>query len=126
MLAVAGFGTIGERAMMPRVATVSLRDHVSDDLLSQVARILCGTPMSAGFVQRGDLPEVDSELEPFFDWDSVRGDGRGFFRSDPRECASRRVELRGPTDLDPGPLPMDEAPEDITASAWHLTFCSDA
>jgi hypothetical protein len=111
---------------MPRVATVSLKDHVSDDLLAQLARILCGTPLAADFVKRADQPDVDAELEPFFDWDSVRGDGRGFFRTDPRECASRRVDLRGPTDLDPGPLPMDEAPEDVTASAWHLTFDEDS
>jgi hypothetical protein len=107
---------------MARVATVSLRDLVGDDLLAQVARILCGTPLSPGFVERWDLPQVDPELEPFLDWDSLRGDGRGFFRSDPRECATRRVDLRGPTDLDPGPLPMEEAPAEITASARHLTF----
>jgi hypothetical protein len=107
---------------MPRVTTVSLKDLVSDELLLQVARILCGTSPQPGFVERFDLPEVDAELEPFFDWDSLRCDGRGFFRSDPRECASRRIDLRGPTDLDPGPLPMEEAPDEITASAWHLSF----
>jgi len=102
---------------MARLATVSLRDHVSRDLLVEVVRLMCGRPL--GFV---DAPEVDvdAEIEPFFDWDAIRGHGAGFFCGDEHECRSRRVDLRGPTDLDPGPLPMEEAPEDITAR--HLIF----
>ncbi|MEQ1571620.1 MAG: hypothetical protein ABMA64_38685 [Myxococcota bacterium] len=104
------------------MTTVSLSDHVSDNLLAQLARVLCGTPLDPGFVERVDLPDIDADLEPFYDWDSLRCAGRGYFATDPLECASRRIDLRGPTDLDPGPLPMEEAPDDITASAWHLSF----
>jgi hypothetical protein len=93
---------------MPRVATLSLRDHAGGDLLTDLLRALFVSPPPA-FVRGGDRPVVeDPELEPFIDWDQLRGDGRGFFSSDRHECASRRVDLRGPTDLDPGPLPMEE------------------
>jgi hypothetical protein len=94
---------------MPRVATLSLRDHAGGDLLADLLRALFVSPLPS-FVHGGDRPLDGEELEfePFFDWDQLRGDGRGFFSSDRHECASRRVDLRGPTDLDPGPLPMEE------------------
>lgn len=99
---------------MARLATVSLRDHVSRDLLIQVVRLMAGQPL--GFVD-GPEVEVDADVEPFLDWDTDRGHGTGFFCGDERECRSRRVDLRGPTDLDPGPLPMEEAPDEKQPSA---------
>ncbi|MBX2804232.1 MAG: hypothetical protein KTR31_41610 [Myxococcales bacterium] len=65
-----------------------------------------------------DGEDLEPELELFMDWDGLRVDGRGTYAQDDDECRSRRVDLRGPTDADPGPLPMEEAPEDITAK--HL------
>jgi len=103
---------------MARIATLSLRDHLSEDLLVQVVRIMMGGRI--GFLDGPDLSLEDVELEPFWNWDNVRGHGHGYFCGDEVECRSRRVDLRGPTDLDPGPLPMEEAPEDITAR--HLIF----
>lgn len=113
---------------MPRVATLSLRDHAGE-LLAEIARMLLA-PRAPSFV-RGEDAEVEPDpedaeldLEAFLDWDRIRGDGRGFFSSDPHECATRRVDLRGPTDLDPGPLPMEEGPvelgplEPLSAGAW--------
>ncbi|MEQ1506336.1 MAG: hypothetical protein ABMB14_29160 [Myxococcota bacterium] len=94
---------------MPRIATVSLRDHLDDGLLAELAMILCRS-RGPGFVDGGDRLVPEPELEPFLDWD-IRGLGLGYFRTDPGECATRRVDLRGPTDLDPGPLPMEEAPD---------------
>src|SRR5690242_15270588 len=99
---------------MPRVATLSLRDHAGDELLTELARLLLA-PREASFVRGWDDGEAPAQLDPaeeererdlaldaFRDWDHHRGDGWGFFSSDRRECASRRVDLRGPTDLDPG------------------------
>lgn len=102
---------------MARVATVFLRDHVDEDVLLEVARVMSCSPLHrpAGFVEGWDVEIEDWDLEPFLDWDHRRGHGQGFFRQDEHECRSRRIDLRGPTDLDPGPLPMEEAPEDITA-----------
>lgn len=105
---------------MPRVATVSIRDDMQNALLTELVRVWSTDARAAGFLTGAD--GADEELEAFEDWDVVRGHGRGFFHGDARECASRRVDLRGPTDLDPGPLPMEEAPPDVTGSAWHLTF----
>jgi hypothetical protein len=106
---------------MPRVATLSLRDHAGGDLLTDLVRALFTSPLPS-FVSGDDraLEEDDLELEPFIDWDQVRVDGRGFFSSDRHECASRRVDLRGPTDLDPGPLPMEEGSSE--ESAQRLVF----
>lgn len=109
---------------MSRVATVSLREHVDNSLLAEIARVCCLAIAAEGTPAFADVPDVDEELEPFQDWDVLRGHGLGFFHSDPRECATRRVDLRGPTDLDPGPLPMDEAPPEVTASARLLSFAS--
>jgi hypothetical protein len=104
---------------MARVASLILRKHIDADLLLAVARRMPGSPLrrSLAFVR---LPEivVEDEIEPFFDWDAWRGHGAGYFRQDADECRTRRVDLRAPTDEDPGPLPMEEAPEDITAK--HL------
>ena len=103
---------------MARLATVSLRDHVDRDVLVQVVRIMCGQPV--GFVDAPHVAVEDADVEPFMNWDATRGHGTGYFCGDAHECRSRRVDLRGPTDLDPGPLPMEEAPEDVPAR--HLVF----
>jgi hypothetical protein len=107
---------------MPHVATASLRDHVADELLAAVARLSCTDSTAAGFVEGWDWPLEDPALEPFLNWDLRRGDGRGYFLSDRTECASRRVDLRGPTDLDPGPLPMEEATDEAVDPAPVVTF----
>jgi hypothetical protein len=106
---------------MARVATVSLRHLLGDEVVAELARILCAAPAPPTFADADAEPppglavalDADPNLEPFVDWDAARGRGRGFFRTDRDECASRRIDLRGPTDLDPGPLPMEEAPEHV-------------
>jgi hypothetical protein len=110
---------------MPLVATASLRDHIDDELLAAVARLLCASHPTPRFVEGWDLQLDDQDLEPFLDWDARRGDGRGYFLSDRTECASRRIDLRGPTDLDPGPLPMEEATDDELPRARIIAFHDD-
>ena len=107
---------------MARVASVILRKHVDPDLLLAVVRGMPGSPFrrSPAFVRLPEIVVEDAEIEPFFDWDAWRGHGGGYFRQDAAECRTRRVDLRAPTDEDPGPLPMEEAPEDITAK--HLVL----
>ena len=104
---------------MARLATASLRDHVSHELLVDVVRLMAGQPLP--FVEGPEVIGADADVEPFLDWDANRGHGAGFFCGDAHECRSRRIDLRGPTDLDPGPLPMEEAP-DVPADAHHLSF----
>lgn len=108
---------------MARVATVCLRDHVAEDVLLEVARVMSCSVLHrpAGFVEGWEVEVEDGDLEPFLDWDARRGHGQGFFRQDEHECRSRRVDLRGPTDHDPGPLPMEEAPEDLAAPRLVLS-----
>jgi hypothetical protein len=56
-----------------------------------------------------DLPaEKDDDLALFEDHDRVRGLGRGVFWHDAEECRSRRLDMRGPLDLERGPLEMEE------------------
>ncbi|MEZ4238952.1 MAG: hypothetical protein R3F59_22930 [Myxococcota bacterium] len=112
---------------MPKTATVSLRDLLGRDVMSSLARLLAGPRPAPRFVDQQEPvheapPAEDPDLEPFVDWDARIGRGPGFFRSDADECASRRVDLRGPTDLDPGPLPMEEAPDDTLEEAQFLHF----
>ena len=109
---------------MARVATVILREYVDPEILLAVAGHMPGSPVGwpPGFVRLPEIELDDAELEPFFDWDAWRGHGRGYFRQDAAECRTRRIDLRAPTDEDPGPLPMEEAPDDITAK--HLILGS--
>jgi hypothetical protein len=107
---------------MATVALVQLGEHIDDELLLEVARMMGGSPvrLRCGFVEGPEIQLEDDEIEPFLDWDHDRGHGRGGYAQDVAECRSRRVDLRGPTDLDPGPLPMEEAPDDLPAH--HLTL----
>ncbi len=95
---------------MGRVATARLESLVPDDLLVGLTRAMLGA--RPGFV-RADAPRDEDETELFTNWDARRGHGVGYFSGDRDECRSRRVDLRGPTDLDPGPLAMEEAPDDL-------------
>lgn len=102
---------------MPKTTTVRFVEHVSEEILRQIALLSAGD--EAGFPSGLDhLFVEDEELSLFTDWDFLWGRGRGTYTQDPAECQSRRVDLRGPHDGDPGPLPMEEAPDDITAK--HL------
>ena len=106
---------------MPKVTTGRLLDHVADDILLELARLTQGGVGQPRFVAGPDHLYIEEpELELFMDWDLQRGDGLGAYASDAHECRSRRVDLRGPTDADPGPLPMEEAPEDIDANHLRL------
>lgn len=74
--------------------------------------------------QRGTVATDDGVVDPeaslFADQAALRGVD-GFYAEDAAECASRRVDLRGPTDHDPGPIPMEEAPPDLEG-AIRLTL----
>lgn len=106
--------------MSRRIAAVRLRDRIAKELMLRVANAMRGT--RTGFVHGPDGVHPDEpEMELFMDWDAWRADGRGAYAHDPDECRSRRVDIRGPTDRDPGPLPMEEAPDDITARHLRLS-----
>lgn len=103
---------------MGRVAMVSVSSLIPDELMRAVARWLSGA--RPGFVV-GALPRDEDEVELFVDWDDPRHHGGEHFVGDAEECRSRRIDLRGPTDLDPGPLAMDERVED-GSEVHELTF----
>ena len=121
---------------MGRTATILLREHVDDDLLLQIAYALNQASLGhrRGFLDEieparapevttvarvtpvacGDWPDdspqygEDEELALFRDY-SQRCHVRGFYSQDEMERRSRRIDLRGPTDHDPGPIEMTEA-----------------
>lgn len=105
---------------MPKTTTARFHDHASEELLDQLVRLV--VVRNGPRVRFPDAFEnlfvEDEELSLFTDWDFLWQRGRGLYAQDDAECRSRRVDLRGPHDGDPGPLPMEEAPEDITAK--HL------
>lgn len=58
--------------------------------------------------------QPDDELSLFADYDTaVRAAGGGYYSEDADECASRRLDMRGPLDFDPGPVEMEEAPAEV-------------
>ncbi len=74
-------------------------------------------PPRARAPRQARAPEADpeqDELDLFSDQTHERGVS-GFYAEDAAECASRRIDLRGPTDRDPGPLPMEEASDEVEA-----------
>ncbi|MEN0064002.1 MAG: hypothetical protein AAGA48_17745 [Myxococcota bacterium] len=103
---------------MPKTTTVRFDDHVSEEVMKQLALLAAGASALAFHEGLAHLFVEDEELSLFADWDFLWGRGRGTYTQDDAECRSRRVDLRGPHDGDPGPLPMEEAPDDITAK--HL------
>jgi len=105
---------------MPRVTTARFVEHASEEILRQIA-LGAVAPVDGGFPDALDpLVVEDEELSLFVDWDFLWGRGRFVYAQDDAECRSRRVDLRGPHDSDPGPLPMEEAPDDIPAR--HLVL----
>lgn len=106
---------------MGRLATITLREHVDDDMLLQIARSM-GLYRPPCFLD--GPPEEDEEQALFGDHD-VRATDRGYYRYPEEECRSRRVDLRGPTDLDPGPLEMQEPEPPRTDEAVVLGFRDD-
>ncbi len=95
---------------MSTTATVRLTDHFDSELLvrDRVDHVRDAPRVAPGYVDDVDAWFENEQLELFHDWDSTAGRGRGFFTKDEAECRSRRVDLRGPTDADPGPIEMEE------------------
>ena len=89
-------------------ATISLCDHLGSDVVLRVARAMSD---SAVYQQPGFLDGPPTELDdwdPLFEDHGPRDLGWGYFCHDEDERQSRRLDMRGPTDLDPGPMPMCE------------------
>ncbi len=103
---------------MARTTTFALRDHVDDEWLLRLARIMSESPLHREPCFPGELEEFASvdneELIPFDDVNS-RCAALGYFSADERERRSRRIDLRGPTDWDPGPIEMAEGASEDAA-----------
>lgn len=96
---------------MGRTTTIAVRDHVDGETLNALATIL--TLPVRRRLQEDPEVDPDDELSLFRDWDACRGGGAGFFCQDEAERRSRRLDMRGPLDLERGPIEMEEAPEDL-------------
>lgn len=104
--------------MPERTATISLKKVVDDELVLKLARDLATQALlrPPAFID-GEGPDGEDSL--FADY-RARDTDLGYFSYDEAERRSRRVDLRGPTDRDPGPLQMEEADE--AAAAIELSF----
>lgn len=111
---------------MGRTRTIALREYVDDELLLQIARAMRDSALHRrpGFLD-GPAGEASEDEELFGDHD-IRTTDRGFYAHPREECRSRRVDLRGPADRDPGPLAMEpaEALDDEADEVVHLRFGS--
>ena len=98
-------------AMAQKPATISLCEHVDRTLVLKVASAMADSALyrQPGFLDGPEAPMDDWEL--LFQDHDPRLLGWGYFSHDEEERRSRRLDMRGPTDVDPGPLPMAE-PED--------------
>ena len=99
--------------MPSRAAHLDLARLLDDDDLLAIFRPRFAPPLE---VDAPPAPGPDDweALEDllFADQDGDRGHGSGFYAFDAEEAASRRVDLRGPSDHDPGPIPLEEAEDD--------------
>jgi hypothetical protein len=109
-----------------RTAIIRLGQQLDDATLRAVA-VVFSRPYGRefGYV---DEPEDDPDdplaLSLFDDHDDDRGRGRGFYAQDEQERASRRVDLRGPLDLDVEPIEMEEGAPEVRAIVLGFTSSS--
>ena len=99
---------------MGRTAIIRLGQQINDATLRAVA-VVFSRPYARdpGFVEQpADDPNDPLGLSLFDDHEDDRGAGRGFYAQDERERQSRRVDLRGPLDLDQEPIEMEEGVPD--------------
>ncbi len=93
-------------AMKP--ATISLCEHLDPNLILRVASAMAG---SALYREPRFLDGPDGqgdEWDLLFEHHDPRSLGWGYFCHDEDERRSRRLDMRGPTDVDPGPIAMSE------------------
>lgn len=90
-----------------RITHVALAEHLHEALLVALKARAVEQTRDTDSVDR-DADEADDEGALFADHDAVTPRGRGFFSYGEDERRSRRLDMRGPLDLDPGPIPMEE------------------
>lgn len=106
---------------MGRTTTIRFKDHLDDRTLRKLATIVSRHGRDEGRFLDGPEDEPDDELSLFRDHD-MRRYANGYFRYGDAECRSRRLDMRGPLDEDPGPLAM---PEGDAPGAVRLSFEDD-
>lgn len=94
---------------------VDLRAHLHQALLECLKSQAATTRQPAL-----EFEELDDDQSLFADHEPLFKHVRGFFNYDQRELRTRRLDMRGPLDLDPGPIEMEEA--DPGAEAIQLDF----
>lgn len=96
---------------MGSTTTIALQEHLDDELMLQVARAMSRSALyrPPGFFDGPPLEDDEDEERALFGDHDLRATDRGLFIHPEEECRSRRVDLRGPTDRDPGPLETEPA-----------------
>jgi len=94
---------------MARITYVAFGEHLHEALL--VAFKACAVEQTSQDGHPGSTGhELEDDLALFADHDAPAPRGSGFFSYGEEERRSRRLDMRGPLDHDPGPIPMDEGP----------------
>lgn len=106
---------------MGRSTTIALGRQVDPQVRRVVAAVLT---KDCRRIRRNNTPAVqdldDEELVWFLDYDRIGG--YGFFSQPESECRSRRLDMRGPLDLDKGPIEMEESVSDPNSGTVILEF----
>jgi len=116
--------------MASKPATIALCEHVDGDAVLAVASAMSGSVLyrvpqflddAQLLVDRGvGVSEADDEWDLLFEDHNERALRWGYFSHDENERRSRRLDMRGPTDFDPGPLAMCEP--DVDDACVILVF----
>ena len=106
---------------MGRSTTIALGKQVDPRTRRVVAAVLT---KECRPIRRSSTPVLpkcdDDELALFLDYDLY---GKyGFFSQPESECRSRRLDMRGPLDLDKGPIEMEESVTDPNSGTVILEF----
>lgn len=95
--------------MATRPASIALRDHVDPTWLLRVASAMSDSALHRDpYFLDGPADEDEDEWTTLFQDHNARDAHLGYYRHPDREARSRRLDMRGPTDFDPGPIAMQE------------------
>ena len=94
---------------MAHTTTLSLCEHIDAETMLRVASAMRDSALyrEPRFLDGPD-DNGENEWESLFQHHDPRSLGWGYFCHDETERESRRLDMRGPNDFDPGPLAMGE------------------
>jgi hypothetical protein len=107
--------------MAQKPATLSLCERLDARVVLKIAGEMPGSSLyrHPRFL-KGPATPLESSWDSLFAHHDPRSLGWGYFCPDAAERRSRRLDMRGPTDVDPGPLAMNDAEEGEPAVVLHF------